>query len=284
MSGVAAVPAYIAQNFKDVPPGHRFGLYLQLWDAGNWSIKENPKREPSEKYQALNRLVTLSHQDKQRLEAMQARQRSMADGLIADERFYLPATSSAPFLTGTGMEHPLENGFAFLNPYGLPYLPGSSIKGVLRRAAEELALELYGESSGWTPLMVWWLFGFEPVSVYITREKPKDRDKMPDELLETAEHFRERYHAAVGRMIGEPESLRAFIEIAPGKDGLCHISELSDGFVKNVTDICKMGDMLEVKVIAVDDQNRVKLSRKAVLAETGGDDNDDDDDDFEDDD
>ena len=57
----------------------------------------------------------------------------------------------------------------------------------------------------------------------------------------------------------------AFIEIAPGKDGLCHISELSDGFVKNVTDICKVGDKFEVKVIAVDDQNRVKLSRRAVL-------------------
>ncbi len=57
----------------------------------------------------------------------------------------------------------------------------------------------------------------------------------------------------------------AFIEIAPGKDGLCHISELSDGFVKNVIDVCKIGDMFEVKVIAVDDQNRVKLSRKAVL-------------------
>lgn len=57
----------------------------------------------------------------------------------------------------------------------------------------------------------------------------------------------------------------AFIEIAPGKDGLCHISELSDGFVKNVTDVCRVGDTFEVKVIAVDDQNRVKLSRKAVL-------------------
>jgi len=57
----------------------------------------------------------------------------------------------------------------------------------------------------------------------------------------------------------------AFIEIAPGKDGLCHISELSDGFVKNVSDVCKIGDTFEVKVIAVDDQNRVKLSRKAVL-------------------
>ncbi|MEO2014942.1 MAG: polyribonucleotide nucleotidyltransferase [Fuerstiella sp.] len=62
----------------------------------------------------------------------------------------------------------------------------------------------------------------------------------------------------------------AFIEIAPGKDGLCHISELSDGFVKNVSEVCKVGDIMEVKVIAVDDQNRVKLSRKAVLVAAGG--------------
>jgi polyribonucleotide nucleotidyltransferase len=59
----------------------------------------------------------------------------------------------------------------------------------------------------------------------------------------------------------------AFIEIAPGKDGLCHISELSEGFVKSVTDICKVGDKMLVKVIAVDEQNRVKLSRRAVLAD-----------------
>lgn len=68
----------------------------------------------------------------------------------------------------------------------------------------------------------------------------------------------------------------AFIEIAPGKDGLCHISELSDGFVKNVTDVCKVGDKFEVKVIAVDDQNRVKLSRRAVLAAQKSDDDADD--------
>jgi len=59
----------------------------------------------------------------------------------------------------------------------------------------------------------------------------------------------------------------AFIEIAPGKDGLCHVSELDTGFVKSVADICKVGDRIQVKVIAIDEQNRVKLSRKAVLAE-----------------
>ena len=59
----------------------------------------------------------------------------------------------------------------------------------------------------------------------------------------------------------------AFIEIAPGKDGLCHVSELDTGFVKSVGDICRVGDKIQVKVIAIDDQNRVKLSRKAVMLE-----------------
>jgi polyribonucleotide nucleotidyltransferase len=62
----------------------------------------------------------------------------------------------------------------------------------------------------------------------------------------------------------------AFIEILPGKDGLCHISELSDGYVENVEDVCKIGDTVQVKVILVDDQDRVKLSRKAVLLEQSG--------------
>ena len=61
----------------------------------------------------------------------------------------------------------------------------------------------------------------------------------------------------------------AFVEILPGKDGLVHISELSDGYVSSVTDVCRVGDPMLVKAIAVDDQDRVKLSRKAALAERG---------------
>ncbi len=62
----------------------------------------------------------------------------------------------------------------------------------------------------------------------------------------------------------------AFVEILPGKDGLCHISELSDEYVRSVNDVVKMGDFIQVKVIAVDDQDRVKLSRKQALREIGG--------------
>src|SRR5207302_5561669 len=59
----------------------------------------------------------------------------------------------------------------------------------------------------------------------------------------------------------------AFIEILPGRDGLCHISELDDKYVEKVENVCKVGDRLQVKVIAIDDQDRVKLSRKALLRE-----------------
>ncbi len=59
----------------------------------------------------------------------------------------------------------------------------------------------------------------------------------------------------------------AFVEILPGKDGLCHISELADEYVSSVGDVCRVGDAMMVKVIAVDEQDRVKLSRKAAMRE-----------------
>jgi polyribonucleotide nucleotidyltransferase len=62
----------------------------------------------------------------------------------------------------------------------------------------------------------------------------------------------------------------AFIEILPGRDGLCHISELDDKFVDKVESVCKVGDKLQVKVIAIDDQDRIKLSRKVLLREQAG--------------
>jgi polyribonucleotide nucleotidyltransferase len=60
-----------------------------------------------------------------------------------------------------------------------------------------------------------------------------------------------------------------FVEITPGVEGLCHISELSDGYVKNVQDVCKVGDAIDVKLISIDEQGRFKLSRKAALIEKG---------------
>ena len=62
----------------------------------------------------------------------------------------------------------------------------------------------------------------------------------------------------------------AFVEILPNQEGLVHVSELSDGFIRAVTDVVRIGDTLKVKVIAIDDFGKVKLSRKALLlAERG---------------
>ncbi len=63
----------------------------------------------------------------------------------------------------------------------------------------------------------------------------------------------------------------AFIELVPGTDGMCHISELDNGFVKSVSDVVSVGDTVKVKVINVDDTGRIKLSRKALLEPSEGD-------------
>src|SRR3954462_14490808 len=59
----------------------------------------------------------------------------------------------------------------------------------------------------------------------------------------------------------------AFVEVFPGKDGLVHISELADFRVKRTEDVAKVGEMIWVKCIGIDDKGRVKLSRKAALKE-----------------
>jgi polyribonucleotide nucleotidyltransferase len=61
-----------------------------------------------------------------------------------------------------------------------------------------------------------------------------------------------------------------FVEFLPGKDGLCHISELANFRVKMTEDIVKMGDEIWVKCLGVDEKGRVKLSRKAAMAERDG--------------
>ncbi len=59
----------------------------------------------------------------------------------------------------------------------------------------------------------------------------------------------------------------AFVECLPGKEGLVHISELADFRVKRTEDVVKLGDEILVKCIGIDDRGRVKLSRKAAMAE-----------------
>ncbi len=69
-----------------------------------------------------------------------------------------------------------------------------------------------------------------------------------------------------GRVVSTKE-FGAFVEVFPGRDGLVHISELADFRVKRTEDVAKVGDIIWVKCIGIDDKGRVKLSRKAALKE-----------------
>jgi len=69
-----------------------------------------------------------------------------------------------------------------------------------------------------------------------------------------------------GKVTGVRE-FGAFVEIIPGCEGLVHVSELSDQYVERVEDVVKLGDEMTVKIINIDDQGRVKLSRKILLRE-----------------
>ncbi|WHZ09642.1 MAG: CRISPR-associated protein, Csm5 family [Burkholderiaceae bacterium] len=162
---IAAVPRYLGQDFSSASPGLRFGMYLPLWGVNRrtrellWSTSDldyavrGQQREEREikvenKVTALQQACKLSTIDKNTMKALAQRQAHSAQA--TPDVLTLDVIATAPFTTGLGNEHPLENGFAFLNPYGLPYLPGSGIKGVLRRAARELSGGEWGDTHGWS--------------------------------------------------------------------------------------------------------------------------------------
>ena len=76
----------------------------------------------------------------------------------------------------------------------------------------------------------------------------------------------ETYMGEVTRII----NIGAFVKILPGKEGLVHISQLAPTRVEKVEDVVKVGDQVMVKVMEIDGQGRINLSRKAVLAGTSG--------------
>jgi polyribonucleotide nucleotidyltransferase len=62
----------------------------------------------------------------------------------------------------------------------------------------------------------------------------------------------------------------AFIEIMPGTEGLCHISELQEGRTEKTEDVLSKGEITKVKLLSIDEKGRLRLSRKAALAEEAG--------------
>jgi polyribonucleotide nucleotidyltransferase len=61
----------------------------------------------------------------------------------------------------------------------------------------------------------------------------------------------------------------AFVEVTPGNDGLLHISEIAHERIQRVTDVLKEGDVIDVKVLDVDRQGKMRLSRKVLLKDSG---------------
>ena len=150
MTLIALVPKFfVGVNFDDAPPGHRYRLYLQFWNDNDYSPTKNGKLK------ALHPICKLPEHSKKIMQALASR--SQAED--TSTTLCIEAISTAPFATGLGWEHPNENGFAFLDPYGLPYLPGSGIKGLLRQAARQLVSGDYGATGGWSEEKITALFG-----------------------------------------------------------------------------------------------------------------------------
>jgi polyribonucleotide nucleotidyltransferase len=130
---------------------------------------------------------------------------------------------------------------------------GKTIKGIVAETGAEINIEDDGS-----------------VHIYATSSESMKRAK---EIIGGMTREIEIGQTYQGRVVSTKE-FGAFVEVFPGKDGLVHISELADFRVRRTEDVAKVGDIIWVKCIGIDDKGRVKLSRKAALkdraeAETG---------------
>src|SRR5712691_10829036 len=123
---------------------------------------------------------------------------------------------------------------------------GKTIKGIVAETGAEINIEDDGS-----------------VHIYATSGESMARAK---EIIGGMAREIEIGQMYQGRVVSTKE-FGAFVEVFPGRDGLVHISELADFRVKRTEDVAKVGDIIWVKCIGIDDKGRVKLSRKAALKE-----------------
>ena len=103
----------------------------------------------------------------------------------------------------------------------------------------------------------------EDGNIFITSPNMEAMDrarKMIEDIVREVE-VGEVYTGRVTRFL----KFGAFVELLPGKEGLCHISQLAKHRVESVEDVVKIGDQLEVKVIEIDEKGRINVSHKALL-------------------
>ena len=103
----------------------------------------------------------------------------------------------------------------------------------------------------------------EDGNIFITSadaEGMKQAKQMIEDIVREVE-VGEIYTGKVTRLL----KFGAFVEVLPGKEGLCHISQLANNRVEKVEDVVQVGDQLQVKVIEIDDKGRINVSHKACL-------------------
>ncbi len=103
----------------------------------------------------------------------------------------------------------------------------------------------------------------EDGNIFITSadaEGMKKARQMIEDIVREVE-VGEVYTGTVTRLM----KFGAFVEVLPGKEGLCHISQLAKRRVEKVEDVVQVGDQLEVKVVEIDEKGRINVSHKAVL-------------------
>jgi polyribonucleotide nucleotidyltransferase len=121
---------------------------------------------------------------------------------------------------------------------------GKTIKGITAETGADINIEDSGA-----------------VHIYSSNGEGLQRAKEIIEAMFKEIDIGEVYH---GRVVSTKE-FGAFVEVAPGKEGLVHVSELADFRVNRTEDVVKNGDQIWVKCIGIDDKGRVKLSRKAAM-------------------
>ena len=102
-------------------------------------------------------------------------------------------------------------------------------------------------------------------SIFISAPNPESCDaaKKAIDTIVFVPEVGSLYYGRVVRLM----QFGAFVELAPGKDGLVHISKLANHRVEKVEDVCKIGDMMWVKVTEIDEKGRVNLSHKDAMKE-----------------
>jgi len=121
------------------------------------------------------------------------------------------------------------------------------------------------------------------VSTTDSAKEIRKYSKLKDDGIITEEEFRSKKKDLLSPHSGGPKvgqefdgivtrlmTFGAFVEYAPGRRGLVHISEMEWRRVEKVEDVCKPGDLMKIKLIKIDDQGRFDFSRKALLPKPEG--------------